>query len=134
MKATRFNSTFPRISGPPLVRLIEIIHTHTYITKTRPCNEHPLTPHLYIIKLGLTGVYLLSYFCSKTKIVGTRQNRLTEAVLTCTHNQCFEQKLFSSVKIPMPSCHGNKYHTTDEKMHNCAISGILRSIFATFVA
>ena len=25
--------------------------------------------------------------------MGTRLNRLTEAVLTCTHNQCFEQKL-----------------------------------------
>ena len=24
--------------------------------------------------------------------MGTRYNRLIEAVLTCTHNQCFEQK------------------------------------------
>ena len=33
-----------------------------------------------------------SYFCSKTQIVGTRKNRLSEAVLTCTHNLCFEKK------------------------------------------
>ena len=25
--------------------------------------------------------------------MGTLENRLTEAVLTCTHNPCFEQKL-----------------------------------------
>ena len=37
------------------------------IMKTCPCNEHPLTPHLYIGKLGFTGVYIFfSYFCSKT--------------------------------------------------------------------
>ena len=24
--------------------------------------------------------------------MGTRENRLSEAVLTCNHNQCFEQK------------------------------------------
>ena len=42
------------------------------ITKTSPCNEHPLTPHFYIAKLGFTGVFIFSYFCSKTLIVGTR--------------------------------------------------------------
>ena len=41
-------------------------------TKTSPCNEHPLTSHFYIVKLGFTGVYIFSYFCSKTLIVGTR--------------------------------------------------------------
>ena len=28
----------------------------TDITKTSPCNENPLTPHFYIVKLGFTGV------------------------------------------------------------------------------
>ena len=28
------------------------------ITKTSPCNEHPLTPHFYKVKLGFTGVYI----------------------------------------------------------------------------
>ena len=37
-----------------------------HITKTSPCNEHPLTPHFYIVKLGFTGVCFFSYFCSKT--------------------------------------------------------------------
>ena len=31
-----------------------LIHS---MTITRPCNEHPLTPHLYIVKLGFTGLY-----------------------------------------------------------------------------
>ena len=33
-----------------------------YITKTCPCNEDPLTPHLYIVKLGFTGVYIIFLF------------------------------------------------------------------------
>ena len=38
----------------------------SYIMKTCPCNEDPLTPHFYTVKLGFTGVYIFSYFCSKT--------------------------------------------------------------------
>ena len=37
-------------------------------------------------------MHYFSYFCSKTQIVDTRQNRLAEAVLTSTYNLCFEQK------------------------------------------
>ena len=37
-----------------------------YIRITCPCNVYPLTPHFYIVKLGFVGVYILSYFCSKT--------------------------------------------------------------------
>ena len=32
------------------------------ITKTSPCNEHPLTSHFYIVKLGFTGVYMIFLF------------------------------------------------------------------------
>ena len=32
-----------------------------FIAKTSLCNEHPLTPHFYIVKLGLTGVYFLAH-------------------------------------------------------------------------
>ena len=32
------------------------------IMKTCPCNEHPLTPHFYIVKLGFTGVYIIFLF------------------------------------------------------------------------
>ena len=33
-----------------------------HITKTIPCNEDPLTPHFYIVKLGFTGVYIVFLF------------------------------------------------------------------------
>ena len=36
--------------------------TDVDITKTSPCNEHPLTPHFYIVKLGFTGVYIFFLF------------------------------------------------------------------------
>ena len=36
-------------------------NTH-YIRKTCPYNEYPLKPHFYTVKLGYSGVYLLSYF------------------------------------------------------------------------
>ena len=32
------------------------------ITKTSPCNKHPLTPHFYIVKLGFTGIYFFFLF------------------------------------------------------------------------
>ena len=37
-----------------------------HIMKTCTCNEHPLTPHFYIVKLGLPEYIFFSYFCSKT--------------------------------------------------------------------
>ena len=30
------------------------------------CNVDPLGPHFYIVKMGFTGVYIISYFCLKT--------------------------------------------------------------------
>ena len=45
-----------------------------FIMKTCPCNVNPLESHFYIEKLGFAGV------------------NLGEAVLTCTHSLCFEQK------------------------------------------
>ena len=63
------------------------------IMKTCFYNVYPLKPHFYIVKLGFTGgIHHFSYNCSKTQIVGTLQNCLGEAVLTSTHNLCFEQK------------------------------------------
>ena len=35
------------------------------ITKTSPCNEGPLTPDFYLVKLGFKGVYIFSYFYSQ---------------------------------------------------------------------
>ena len=37
--------------------------------------------------------------------MGTRHNRLTEAVLTCTHNLSFEQKYENSKKKSAENCH-----------------------------
>ena len=34
----------------------------TFIMLTCPCNEHPFTPHVYIVTLGLTGVYIIFLF------------------------------------------------------------------------
>ena len=60
-----------------------------YIMLICPCNVYPLTPHFYIVKQRFTGVFIFSYFCSKNKLWVLFR---TEAVLTCTHNLCFEQK------------------------------------------
>ena len=63
------------------------------ITKTNPCNEHPFTPHFYIVKLGFTRVYIFSYFCPKHRL----WILVRTASLTCTHNQCFEQILEKNI-------------------------------------
>ena len=38
------------------------------ITKTSPCNEHPLTPHFYQVKLGFTGVYIFLISAPKHRL------------------------------------------------------------------
>ena len=35
------------------------------LTDTSQNHQDHLTPHFYIVKLGFTGVYIFSYFCSK---------------------------------------------------------------------
>ena len=61
------------------------------IMRTRLYNFDPLKPHLYIVKLGFTGVYIIV-------LISAQKHRLwyslelVEAVLTSTHNLCFEQK------------------------------------------
>ena len=37
-----------------------------YTMLTCPCDVYPLTPHIYTVKLGFTGVFIFfsSYFCS----------------------------------------------------------------------
>ena len=52
----------------------------------------PLNLTFLYSKTGVyRGIHYFSYFSQK-HIVGTRKNRLDEAVLTSTHNLCFEQK------------------------------------------
>ena len=52
----------------------------------------PYAPLVYSKTGVYMGIHCFSYFCSKTKIMGTCLNCLSEVVLTCTHNLCFEQK------------------------------------------
>ena len=83
------------------------------VTKTCLYNFDPLKPHFYIVKLGFTGVYI-SFLL------------LDEAVLTSTHNLCFEQKYekyqnFLSENFPIyggkifsilePACFRNRLST-----------------------
>ena len=65
----------------------------SYIRKTYPCNVYPLEPHFYIAKLGFAGVYLFFLFLLQNIDCGySLEPPRREAVLTCTHNICFEQK------------------------------------------
>ena len=61
------------------------------ITKTYLYNFDPLKPHFYIVKLGFTGVYIISLISAQKHRLWVLV-RIVEAVLTSTHNLCFEQK------------------------------------------
>ena len=71
------------------------------ITKTYLYTFDHLKPHFYIVKLGFTGAYIIF-------VISAQKHRLwvlDEAVLTSTHNLCFEQKYeeyqnFLSEKLP----------------------------------
>ena len=60
------------------------------ITKTHLYNFDPLKPHFYIVKLGFTGVYII-FLISAQKHRLWVLVRTASAVLTSTHNLCFEQ-------------------------------------------
>ena len=59
---------------------------HAYIILT------PLNPTFIQENWGLKGYTIFFLFLLKTWIMGTRKDRLGEAVLTSPHNLCFEQK------------------------------------------
>ena len=42
--------------------LVVVVRWWWCIRKTCPCNEYPLKPHFYIVKLGYAGVYLFFLF------------------------------------------------------------------------
>ena len=63
------------------------------ITKTRLYNFDPLKPHFYTVKLGFTGVYNIFLISAQNIDCGySLEPPRGEAVLTSTHNLCFEQK------------------------------------------
>ena len=42
--------------------VVPCLDSTIYIRITCPCNEHPLTPHFYIEKVGFTRVYIFFLF------------------------------------------------------------------------
>ena len=61
--------------------------------KTYLYNFDPLKPHFYTVKLGFTGVYIIFLFSAQKHRLGVLVRTASgEAVLTSTHNLCFEQK------------------------------------------
>ena len=74
--------------------LSHIIINGQIITKTCLYNTDPLKPHFYIVKLGFTGVNIIFLISAQNIDCGysLEPPRLAEAVLTSTHNLCFEQK------------------------------------------
>ena len=83
------------------------------ITETCLYNFDPLKPHFYIVKLGFTGVYIIFLISAQNKDCGyslelpwrggsneyPQSMFFTKAVLTSTHNLCFEQKYEKYQKI-----------------------------------
>ena len=75
--------------------LCSLINTFLFITKICLYNADPLKPHFYIVKLGFTGVYIIFLLLLKNIDCGYSLEPprcLGKAVLTSTHNLCFEQK------------------------------------------
>ena len=62
------------------------------ITKTYLYNFDPLKLHFYIVKLGFTRVYIIFLISAQNIDCGYSVEPPREAVLTSTHNLCFEQK------------------------------------------
>ena len=64
------------------------------ITETCLYNFDPFKPHFRIVKPGFTGVYIIFLISAQNIDCGYSWEppRLGEAVLTSTHNLCFEQK------------------------------------------
>ena len=77
-RKTMYNLEIPVVVDETLVQgdlnnhghVSEVIHDVdiSVIMNTCPCNEHPLTPHFYIGKLGFKGVYIFSNFALKHRL------------------------------------------------------------------
>ena len=62
IKTNNIFTIMPRLTTADRARAAGLLH----IRITLSCKVYPLTSHFYIVKLGFTGVYDFSYFCSKT--------------------------------------------------------------------
>ena len=64
-----------------------------YVTKIYLHNFDPFKPHLYIVKLGFTGVYIIFLISAqKHRLWVLVRTASARRFLTSTHNLCFEQK------------------------------------------
>ena len=64
--------------------------------------------------------------------MGTRQNRLNEAVLTCTYNICFEQKYENSQTISTENCY---FYSSEKSLYiawACFCHGSIPAIIEMF--
>ena len=79
---------------PVYTHVLKFQRLRLYITKTYLYNFDPLKPHFYIVKLGFREVYIIFLISAqKHRLwVLVRTASASEAVLTSTHNLCFEQK------------------------------------------
>ena len=77
--------------------LKNLVWFYRFLVYLFPSRKHvyiiliPLKPHFYIVKLGFTEVYII-FLISAQKHKLWVLVRTAEAVLTSTHNLCFEQK------------------------------------------
>ena len=63
-----------------------------HISKTCLYNFDPLKPHFYTVKLGFTGVYIISFISAQKHRFWVLFRTASKGVLTSTHNLYFEQK------------------------------------------
>ena len=72
--------------------VVEFVYYHLTGKHVHAMNT-PLNPTFIYSKTGVCrGIPIFLIFAPKHRLIVGTQNRLGEAVLTCTHNLCFEQK------------------------------------------
>ena len=96
-RSTSVTTLVFQLFGRPLLRICiyssNLDITKTYLYNVDPPSPPPLKPHFYIVKPGFTGVYIIFRISAqKHRLWVLVRNCLAEAVLTSTHNLCFEQK------------------------------------------
>ena len=67
-------------------------NVYLFIMKTRLYNADPLKPHFYIVKLGLTGVYIIFLILLNNIDCGYSLEPPRRGGSKSTHNLCFDQK------------------------------------------
>ena len=92
LDTTLLGSTFKQFYVQNQLTINHLIKKLQYITKTCLYKDDPLKRHFYIVKLGFTGVYIIFLISAKNIYCGYSLELPHLAILTSTHNLCFEQK------------------------------------------